>query len=386
MSAARSGSIFFWPDSSQSFTVCYLLPAVRRRLECWIPAAFYGLFFCITACLGLLLVMMQWRSSSLVVWQMTGSGAIAVEVAFAAGWPALVYSLYLSGLGYQTGWTAWWHWLRRRPEPRRQFRPRSAYRIMRHPVYLCFLGLIWFVPTVTLDRAVLIAIWTGYVFVGSYLKDRRLGYYLGGRYRKYQARVPGYPGMIFGPLARVPWGGNGSPEKRRHHEPLTAVADARVPVELKRQSSVKRAALTRAIGIGLRLRSLSAMPAVTQVSTHRPADVDRQRPIANDVHSALTDRPRHHVTVRFFGGRARRSPSEKSEDTAGCRRLTAISGSPKRARRSPFLRGQLLAGTKPLDPVNRGRCMPSVRGFPNSERPRTSLRVGSDRPNLVASV
>ncbi len=182
-----------------------LLPAVRRRLECWIPAAFYGLFFCITACLGLLLAMMQWRSSSLVVWQATGRGAIAVDVAFAAGWPALIYSLYLSGLGYQTGWTAWWHWMRRLPEPRRQFRPRSAYRIMRHPVYLCFLGLIWFVPTVTLDRAVLIAIWTGYVFVGSYLKDRRLGYYLGTRYRKYQARVPGYPGMIFGPLARVPW-------------------------------------------------------------------------------------------------------------------------------------------------------------------------------------
>jgi protein-S-isoprenylcysteine O-methyltransferase Ste14 len=83
---------------------------------------------------------------------------------------------------------------------------------MRHPVYLSFLGLIWFVPTVTLDRALLIAVWTVYVFVGSYLKDRRLQHYLGPTYREYQARVPGYPGMIAGPLARVPWGDGGAAE------------------------------------------------------------------------------------------------------------------------------------------------------------------------------
>jgi methanethiol S-methyltransferase len=83
---------------------------------------------------------------------------------------------------------------------------------MRHPVYLSFLGLIWFAPTVTLDRALLIAVWTVYIFLGSYLKDRRLQYYLGPTYREYQARVPGYPGMIVGPLARVPWGEQGAAE------------------------------------------------------------------------------------------------------------------------------------------------------------------------------
>jgi protein-S-isoprenylcysteine O-methyltransferase Ste14 len=181
-----------------------LLPPVRQRLERWIPSAFYGLFFCMVTCAGLLLVISQWRSSPLVVWQAQGFGRMLVEMAFAASWILLFYSLSLNGLGYQTGWTPWWHWLRRQSEPRRNFRPRSAYLVMRHPVYLSFLGLIWFTPTVTLDRALLIAIWTVYVFVGSYLKDRRLQYYLGSRYREYQAEVPGYPGMIFGPLARVP--------------------------------------------------------------------------------------------------------------------------------------------------------------------------------------
>ena len=67
-----------------------------------------------------------------------------------------------------------------------------------------FLRLIWFTPIVTLDRLGLIVVWSGYIFLGSVLKDRRLLFFLGDLYRSYQARVPGYPGMPIGPLARVP--------------------------------------------------------------------------------------------------------------------------------------------------------------------------------------
>ncbi len=63
--------------------------------------------------------------------------------------------------------------------PRREFNPRGAYRVFRHPVYLSFLGLVWFRPDMTLDHAVLTGVWTGYIFYGSTLKDRRLVHYLG---------------------------------------------------------------------------------------------------------------------------------------------------------------------------------------------------------------
>ena len=125
-------------------------------------------------------------------------------IAFLACWPALIYSLSLTGLGYQTGFTRWWAWVRRRKLARRAFEVRGAYHFLRHPIYLSFLGLVWLTPAVTLDRALLIGLWTGYIFLGSYLKDRRLEFYLGESYRKYQARVPGYPFFLFGPLAKVP--------------------------------------------------------------------------------------------------------------------------------------------------------------------------------------
>ncbi|NDC55021.1 MAG: hypothetical protein EBZ74_12335 [Planctomycetia bacterium] len=56
----------------------------------------------------------------------------------------------------------------------------------------------------SLDRVVLIAVWSTYIFVGSALKDGRLVHFMGDTYRDYQARVPGYPGVAFGPLGRVP--------------------------------------------------------------------------------------------------------------------------------------------------------------------------------------
>ena len=68
--------------------------------------------------------------------------------------------------------------------PARPFALQGVYRLMWHPVYRSSLCLVWLVPVVTLDRAVLIAIWTVYIYVGSVLKDRRLLFYVGDEYRR----------------------------------------------------------------------------------------------------------------------------------------------------------------------------------------------------------
>ncbi len=104
-------------------------------------------------------------------------------------WLALFYSLYLTGLGYQTGLTPWFYWVIRKAPPRRQFVESGAFRWMRHPVYMSFLGLIWFTPRMTLDHLILTLVWTAYIYVGSYLKDRRMTLFLGDVYRDYAKRV-----------------------------------------------------------------------------------------------------------------------------------------------------------------------------------------------------
>ncbi|MGB8853398.1 MAG: hypothetical protein WCC69_07535 [Pirellulales bacterium] len=185
----------------------FLMPSVRRRIvAAGLAGPLYGCFYCTLTCLALLTTIFLWQPIAAVTWRWPEPLATAVSCGFVASWVALLYSLHLTGLGWQTGLTPWWHWVRGLPQPKREFAERGAYRVLRHPVYLSFLGLIWFVPVVTLDRAVLIGVWSLYIFVGSVLKDRRLLFFIGDRYRDYQARVPGYPGMPFGPLARMPRG------------------------------------------------------------------------------------------------------------------------------------------------------------------------------------
>ncbi len=154
-------------------------------------------------CLTLLTTIRCWQPIGPVLWRWPAPLDAVVGWCFVGSWAALLASLHLTGLGWQTGLTPGWHWIRGLPQPKRAFTERGAYRALRHPVYLSFLGLVWFVPVVTLDRAVLIVVWTVYIFVGSILKDRRLVHYVGDAYRDYQARVPGYPGIPCGPLARV---------------------------------------------------------------------------------------------------------------------------------------------------------------------------------------
>jgi protein-S-isoprenylcysteine O-methyltransferase Ste14 len=180
-----------------------LRPRVRDRLARWIPSALFGCVFCAAACASLLLIVEAWQPSPGVVWSAHGAARSAVGAGYLLSWVALLYSISLTGFGYQTGWTTWWAWVRGREIPARKFEPRGAYLLLRHPVYLSLLSMVWLNPDLTLDRALFGTVWTVYIFLGSHLKDRRLSYYIGDVYRRYQTRVPGYPFIPFGPLGRL---------------------------------------------------------------------------------------------------------------------------------------------------------------------------------------
>jgi protein-S-isoprenylcysteine O-methyltransferase Ste14 len=179
-----------------------LHPVIRRHLNRWVPRPLYGSLFCLTTCATLLLMMSHWTVSPIVVYELAGLAEKVVVLAYYAAWLALVYSLFLSGMGYQTGFTPWWHWLRGTRPPLRSFTERQVYRYFRHPIYVSFLGLIWLQPRMSLDRVVLTAVWTAYILIGSYLKDERMAHFVGEPYRDYQRRVPGFPFVSSGVTGR----------------------------------------------------------------------------------------------------------------------------------------------------------------------------------------
>jgi protein-S-isoprenylcysteine O-methyltransferase Ste14 len=201
---APEGSLWIDAALALGFAIPHsilLAPPTRKFVTRWLPSELYGCLFCLVTCVTLLLQFSLWRGSQTTLWSWPEKFQPAIHAAFLCFWGLTFYSLWLTGLQYQTGVGPWWRWVRRQPVPRRDFLPRGAYRYMRHPVYLSFLGLVWLTPVLTADRVVLIGVWTTYVFVGSYLKDRRLAQALGEPYVQYLSEVPAYP---FFPLRPKP--------------------------------------------------------------------------------------------------------------------------------------------------------------------------------------
>jgi methanethiol S-methyltransferase len=180
-----------------------MLPKVRNRVERFVPPELYGCVYALVAVGNILLCWWLWQPLPGVVYETTGLMTWLLLGLFLGSWVLLIYSISLTGLGWQTGLTPWLCYVRRVPMPRRKFVTDSLYGVLRHPIYLGFLGLIWWTPRMTSDHLLRAAVWGVYVFAGSVLKDRRLAFYIGERYRGYMAAVRGYPWMLWGPLGRA---------------------------------------------------------------------------------------------------------------------------------------------------------------------------------------
>jgi protein-S-isoprenylcysteine O-methyltransferase Ste14 len=203
--AASAGSLWIDAAAAVQFVIPHSLllqPSVRRAITRRLRSELYGCLFTLMTCAGLWIQFILWRGSPIVLCAWPESLKPVIWLGFFASWGGLFYSFWLNGLGYQTGFTPWRHWMRHMPVPRREFRAAGVFRYLRHPAYLSFLGLVWCTPIVTADRAVLIVVWTTYVFIGSYLKDERLARMIGEPYRRYMEEVPGYPFVLWGPLGR----------------------------------------------------------------------------------------------------------------------------------------------------------------------------------------
>lgn len=71
-----------------------------------------------------------------------------------------------------------------------QFTTFALYRIVRHPIYLGFMMILWCTPTMTFTHLCLSTFFTIYIFVGIYFEERDLVREYGNTYKKYRKNVP----------------------------------------------------------------------------------------------------------------------------------------------------------------------------------------------------
>ena len=139
--------------------------------------------------LALALLYWQWRPIAGNLWSTSGGLATALMAVFWLGWAVLFISTFLINhfdlFGLSQVWSAW----RGTKLASSEFRTPLFYRVVRHPIYVGFILIVWGAPTMSWGHALFAAGSTGYILVGIWLEERDLIAVFGDTYRDYRRRV-----------------------------------------------------------------------------------------------------------------------------------------------------------------------------------------------------
>ncbi len=165
-------------------------PAFKRWLTRFIPPQAERSTYVLlsTLCLGLL--MWQWAPLGGVIWNVTTNWlAITLTALYFASWALLLYATFLLDHFELFGLRQSLHALIDRPMAAMAFRTPALYRIVRHPIYVGWLGIFWFTPTMTVTHLVFAVVASLYILVGIKLEERDLEA-AHPEYRQYKRKVP----------------------------------------------------------------------------------------------------------------------------------------------------------------------------------------------------
>lgn len=166
-------------------------PAFKRWLTKFIPEAAERSTYVLlsTACLALL--MFYWAPLGGMVWQVSNTMAASTLTGlYLASWGLLLYATFLINHFDLFGLRQSWFALRDKEMPALKFVTPALYRIVRHPIYVGWLGIAWFTPTMTATHFVFAAGATAYILVGIKLEERDLEA-AHPEYSQYKRKVPG---------------------------------------------------------------------------------------------------------------------------------------------------------------------------------------------------
>lgn len=178
-----------------------LTSAGRSLLGRFKSVAPHGTLYALSASLSIIMTVLCWRPLPGVIYAIDGAPARVIDLLYIASWLLMGRAMADTGALKQCGVAQWWDTVRRRPTLYREARG-GLYRVMRHPIYAAFLGMIWFTPRMTSGHLLLAAVWSSYIVVGAVWKERRLLRRAGG-YDAYCRRVPPLPLLPKAPVEDI---------------------------------------------------------------------------------------------------------------------------------------------------------------------------------------
>lgn len=149
----------------------------RRGFKVWltrfVPPAAERSTFVLAAGLVLALIFWLWRPLPAPIWSIETPWLQSVLYAIALSGVAIVlYTSFLTNHFDLFGLRQVWLHFRGRPYTQLPFTTRSLYHVVRHPMMLGMLLLLWSTPLMTVGHLAFAALMTSYVMVGIWFEER----------------------------------------------------------------------------------------------------------------------------------------------------------------------------------------------------------------------
>ena len=138
---------------------------------------------------AMILVFAFWEPLGGTVWQLSGVGKTIMYILFAMGWVTVLYSTFLLNHFDLFGLRQVWLYWKGQEYTALPFRTPTLYRHVRHPLYVGWLMVFWFTPTMTVSHFFFAAATSAYILIAIQFEERDLQEAL-PEYAEYRSRVP----------------------------------------------------------------------------------------------------------------------------------------------------------------------------------------------------
>ena len=165
-------------------------PAFKRYIERLIPREAERSTYVIASSIATIAVMACWQPMGGLVWSIDDPWwATAVRSVYFAGWGIMIIATCLIDHWALFGVRQVMAYYRGKRIESGTFVTPALYRIVRHPIYLGWLLILWASPVMTFAHIVAALGLTAYILIGVRLEERDLAREL-SCYRQYQRKVP----------------------------------------------------------------------------------------------------------------------------------------------------------------------------------------------------
>jgi methanethiol S-methyltransferase len=166
-------------------------PWFKEKWTRYVPTVIERSTYTLLSSLALILVFALWRPLGGVVWSVSDPVARGVLYGlFGLGWALVLYATFLINHFDLFGLRQVWLQLRNKPYTRLTFGTPSAYRIVRHPLYLGWFVAFWATPLMTYSHLLFAIATSAYILIAIQFEERDLVREHGESYEEYRRTVP----------------------------------------------------------------------------------------------------------------------------------------------------------------------------------------------------